>query len=386
MDSILISIIVPIYNIEQYISKCINSIICQTYSNIEIILVDDGSTDTSGLICDEFAKFDSRIKVIHKINEGLVRARKSGLSIAKGEYIGFVDGDDYIEPEMYEKLYQEISLNNADMVHMGYESLGVSFLPYMDEEVIINERNRTSLLEKYVLGTKENTIIAPSVCVKLFSAELIKKCYEQVPDECSYGEDFICFNYCFLECKKIVLRRQSYYHYVIRNDSIMHTNLVDRICKECGLYKVLEKALKENDLWSSLAEKIKDYFAKVIWDLTKEMNKESIHMQNYIFPNVEYLKGKNIIIYGAGKVGRDYYSQICRYSECNIVLWIDKNYNNYDFPFFEVKEVSNIKQYDFDIIVIAVRNRKLAIEIMMELEKNGVAKQKIIWEEPRVVL
>lgn len=386
MKNELISIIVPIYNVEKYLRKCINSIIDQSYSKIEVILVDDGSTDASGNICEEFAQNDSRIKVIHKDNEGLVRARKSGLKIATGKYIGFVDGDDYIEPEMYEKLYQEISLNYADMVHMGYESLGVSFLPYMDEEVIINERNRTSLLEKYVLGTKENTIIAPSVCVKLFSDEVIRKCYEQVPDECSYGEDFICLSYCFLECKKIVLRRQAYYHYVIRNDSIMHTNVLDRICKECELYKVLGSVLQENNLLSCLGEKIKDYFAKVIWDLTKEMNKESIHMQNYIFPNVEYLKGKNIIIYGAGKVGRDYYSQICRYPECNIVLWIDKNCNDYDFPFFEVKEVSNIKQYDFDIIVIAIRDRKLAIEIMMNLEKNGVAKQKIIWEEPRVVL
>ena len=110
----LISIIVPIYNVELYLEKCIESIINQTYKNLEIILVDDGSTDSCGKICDEYAKKDNRIKVIHKINGGLSDARNKGMEIAKGKYIGFVDGDDYVASDMYETLYKFSVKNSLD--------------------------------------------------------------------------------------------------------------------------------------------------------------------------------------------------------------------------------------------------------------------------------
>ena len=112
----LISIIVPVYNIEQYIEQCVLSIRNQTYKNIEIILIDDGSTDGSGNICDKLAEGDQRIKVIHKKNGGLATARKDGVNSAKGKYIGFVDGDDWIEPNMYESLYNFAIENDAQMV------------------------------------------------------------------------------------------------------------------------------------------------------------------------------------------------------------------------------------------------------------------------------
>lgn len=116
----LISIIVPVYNVEKYLNKCIDSIINQTYKNIEIILVDDGSTDNSGKICDEYLLRDSRIKVIHKNNGGLSSARNEGINISSGEYIGFVDSDDWVEPNMYEEMYKKILYSNADIVDCGY--------------------------------------------------------------------------------------------------------------------------------------------------------------------------------------------------------------------------------------------------------------------------
>lgn len=101
----LISVIVPVYNVEKYLNQCLDSIIAQTWRNLDIILVDDGSTDNSGAICDEYARTDTRIKVIHKENGGLSAARNTGLDIARGEFIGFVDSDDWIEPNMFEDLY-----------------------------------------------------------------------------------------------------------------------------------------------------------------------------------------------------------------------------------------------------------------------------------------
>ncbi len=108
----MLSVIVPIYNVEKYLVKCIESIINQQYKQLEILLIDDGSTDGCSQICDEFEKIDCRIKVFHKDNEGLVRARKLGLSYSTGEYVAFVDGDDWIEPNMYSYLIDIIE--NSD--------------------------------------------------------------------------------------------------------------------------------------------------------------------------------------------------------------------------------------------------------------------------------
>ena len=111
----LISIIVPVYNVEQFLARCIDSIRAQTYRNIEILLIDDGSTDNSGRVCDEYAKQDGRIKVYHKPNGGVSSARNYGLDRATGKYIGFVDSDDFIAPDMYEYLIQLIKDTNAEI-------------------------------------------------------------------------------------------------------------------------------------------------------------------------------------------------------------------------------------------------------------------------------
>ena len=115
----LISVIVPVYKVEQYLPKCVESILAQTYTNLEILLVDDGSPDNCGAICEEYARKDPRIKVIHKENGGLSSARNAALDIARGEYIGFVDSDDWIQPEMYETLLSGIKKNDADMAYGG---------------------------------------------------------------------------------------------------------------------------------------------------------------------------------------------------------------------------------------------------------------------------
>ena len=120
MDS-LVSVIVPVYKVEKYLSKCLDSIVNQTYKNLEIILVDDGSPDNSGKICDEYAQKDSRIKVIHKENGGLSSARNAGLDIATGEYIAFADSDDSVHLDFVEKLYRAIKEENADIACCSVE-------------------------------------------------------------------------------------------------------------------------------------------------------------------------------------------------------------------------------------------------------------------------
>lgn len=120
MEKDLISIIIPVYNTEKYIRRCLDSILAQTYKNYELLLIDDGSEDASGCICDEYALKDDRIKVIHQENEGSATARNRGLEIAKGEFIGFIDSDDYVETDFYETLHELISETQADVSMVSY--------------------------------------------------------------------------------------------------------------------------------------------------------------------------------------------------------------------------------------------------------------------------
>ena len=123
MNTPLISVVIPVYNIEKYLERCVYSVREQTYKNLEIILVDDGSTDNSGLICDKLAAEDAGIRVFHKKNGGSSSARNLGISKAQGEYIGFVDSDDYIEPDMYELLYAAIQEYDADIAQIGRDEI-----------------------------------------------------------------------------------------------------------------------------------------------------------------------------------------------------------------------------------------------------------------------
>lgn len=148
----MISIIVPVYRVEQYLVKCVESLLGQTYRETEIILVDDGSPDQCGAICDGYAARDSRIRVIHQPNGGVSSARNAGLAAASGEYIGFVDPDDWVQPDMYERMLEEMTARQADLVICGYQyhhedgSVDETRLyPERDTEVI----DRKELLKRF---------------------------------------------------------------------------------------------------------------------------------------------------------------------------------------------------------------------------------------------
>ena len=217
MDNInLISIVVPIYKVEKYINKCIESILNQTYKNLEIILVDDGSPDNCGKIADEYAKKDNRIKVIHKQNGGLSDARNAGIDIAKGKYIGFVDSDDYIEKDMYEYLINLINENNTDISICDFKYI------YEDETV---KRNKEQKVQNITLNKKEALIellgnkIGNYAWNKLYKAELFKEVRYPVGRKMEdYGTTYKLFDL----SNRISLGSENKYNYLQRNDSILH--------------------------------------------------------------------------------------------------------------------------------------------------------------------
>lgn len=221
----MISIIVPIYKVERFIRQCVESIINQTYRNLEIILVDDGSPDNCPSICDEYAGLDSRIKVVHKENDGLISARKAGLEASQGEYVCFVDGDDYIEPDMYEHIADAIENTNADCVitQFYYEypdnpekSDYKLSKPFYTRDEIENEIFPTMLFDNryYHFG------IFPNCWTKVFKRELLEKHLPGVDNRIRMGED-IAFTYpCIMECKSIAFVDKALYHYRINPESM----------------------------------------------------------------------------------------------------------------------------------------------------------------------
>lgn len=210
----LISIIVPIYNVEKYISKCIDSLIDQTYVNTEIILVDDGSTDQSGKICDFYEKKDSRIKVIHKKNGGLSDARNSGIKIAKGNYFSFIDGDDYINNKTIEFLYNaainyDSSISICNMKRFYEDNTIEDFYCPTQNTVCLNGIDRFKTLNQ------------PSVCNKLFHRIL----FDEIKfPKGKYYEDTFVYHELLYKADKVVLNGYNGYMYRCRKNSIIGFN------------------------------------------------------------------------------------------------------------------------------------------------------------------
>ena len=204
----MISIIVPIYNAELYLNRCIESILNQTFKDFELILVNDGSIDNSLNICNSYAKIDSRIKVIDKNNEGPGFSRNAGLKIAKGEYIGFVDSDDYISPLMYESMYKSAVKHQADIVQCGYikvDEKGKVLTKSNYKNIVLNQNERC--FKEYC---KRNNIDNYSPC-KIFKKETIKNIFF---GNYSYSEDAYFIIQAFLNCKRLVVLSSNYYYYV----------------------------------------------------------------------------------------------------------------------------------------------------------------------------
>lgn len=383
-EQILISIIVPIYNVEKYVEKCILSIINQTYENLQIILIDDGSTDNSGKICDSYAKADARIQVIHQQNKGLVRARKEGLKRAKGEYIGFVDGDDYIDENMYGAMLHDILLSHADFIHTAFfkENGDVIRFELNHGDRIYDIRNRKiQFLCDYVLEL--NGGISYSIWSKLFKRELIMKCYQKVPDDQSYGEDMLALCACIMESNDIYISRKAYYHYVLRNGSITHEDWAIIVSRLGKLYECLKKLLEEYDSYDQLKEALDRWFQICIISQISSAKTVRFSIHRYFYPDIFSLKGKRVVIYGAGTVGQDYYSQLCQYQECKVVAWIDKNAFKYKNDYVNVSDPKRLKEFDYDMLIIAVKDPQLAEQIKNELIKQGIFEYKISWSIPQ---
>lgn len=210
----LISVIVPIYKVEPYLRKCVDSILAQTYSNLEVILVDDGSPDNCGAICDEYAVKDARVKVIHKTNGGLSDARNAGMAVMQGQYVAFVDSDDWIEPQMYQRLYDLLIEYNADMAFGGVAD------EVVEGEVVhrtkTSDYGNTPFAEDKLAAMRRYFGGSWAAWDKLYRAELFDGITYPVGE---INEDEAIVLHLLDRCKRVCYTNEVFYHYIRRVDS-----------------------------------------------------------------------------------------------------------------------------------------------------------------------
>ena len=209
----LISIVIPIYNLEEYITRCLESVKNQTYSNLEIICINDGSTDKSLEVLNNNAKNDKRIIVINKKNEGVTRAREAGIKVAKGEYIGFVDGDDTVENDMFEMLLNGCIKYNADICHCGYKKINNNEVTLYYGTKIILKQNKN----KGIIDLLQGKYIDPTLCTKLFKKELFEGA--KFDYNIIVNEDLLLNFYMFNKSNLSVFIDETKYNYIYRENS-----------------------------------------------------------------------------------------------------------------------------------------------------------------------
>lgn len=244
----LISIIIPVYNVKDYLAKCLHSICEQTYKNLEIIVVDDGSSDGSGELCDQFALTDSRIKVFHQENQGQSCARNKGLTIAKGEYIGFVDSDDWIDADMYEFLYHLLVSNEADIAVCGHyiETATKTTVRYSSGAVtsfLSNEAICALIIDKKMRNF---------MCDKLFKCGALDGI--RFPEHQIFEDMAVCYRI-FHKVQRIVMQECPKYHYLQRSGSTTIDKQYDYQKEYLWFLRVYEqvKFVQENEIWDKAA-------------------------------------------------------------------------------------------------------------------------------------
>ena len=256
----LISIVVPIYKVEPYLHKCVDSLLGQTYKNIEIILVDDGSPDNCHQICDEYAKQDKRVVVIHKENGGLADARNAGTAVAKGNYIGFIDSDDWVDADMYEVLLAAILENNADISEIGVKYVYDDRIDYQNEKQI-TIMNKTEALSAFLDRTK---MIQGCVWGKLYKANIVKD--NLFPVGRIHEDGYFTYKALYAAQKYVLLNTCKYNYRQGRIGSIMTSTIKEN---PKSYYDVIDAFEERNAFFESKNETIflrksKAYYYKTL--------------------------------------------------------------------------------------------------------------------------
>lgn len=283
-----VSIIIPVYNTGEYLHKCIRSILSQSLKDIELIIVDDGSTDNSGNICDKYSKADNRVKVIHKINEGVSRARNTGIKLATGDYIGFVDSDDWVNETIYEDVYNIAQNAKSDIVMFDLETV------YDDNEKeadTILQLNYSIELKSEDIWPKLLTEMAGSACRCIYKRELLQDNNILFPEGLKFSEDRIFNIYAFGYAENIYYIKKAYYNRYIRKGSAVnkyYDNMIDIVLD--GRKRIMDAI---DAVWNGREDYKREYENQIIGLTYSSINNVFYKESQQTFRE-KYLKVKRI--------------------------------------------------------------------------------------------
>lgn len=380
MNNEKITLIIPIYNKEKYLHMCLESIANQTYQNMEIILMDDGSTDNSSEICSEFLMRDYRFKYYKQNNSGQTVARKKGLAYASSDYVTYVDADDWIEREYVQKLMNSISnTSTCDLVSSGiqiqsehtcYSLYGGIREGDYEEDELVQIRGRIIFDDLH-----DSQGIVHSMSGKVFKKNILEIVFDQLDPDLTICEDGIAvFGYICL-ASGIRIINYSGYHYVQHYESSIHSVTDLDISKIELLRNEYVKLAKKFNIYEDVKYHIAKHISLVYAVIMgRSMNLES--RKKMIIPNKVRESNSKIVIYGAGKRGRELQKQIKDYPNMICIAWVDKNYDQIDKR-LNVKSVEELKHIKFDYILIAIENETIVRDVISELLKLAIPYEKI---------
>lgn len=382
-----VSIIIPVFNNEQYLNKCMDSVIHQTLNDIEIICIDDGSTDNSPHILDEYAENDSRIKVIHKENGGLVSARKTGVQLATGEYVGFVDSDDWIDLDMYQKLYSRAIEYKAEMVTSGYYQEGnytTRLFDSIEEGCYNSNQDLEYIRDNTIYNLKRMDLgIRGSLCCKLFLKERLREAQGSISDKVNFSEDKLCVIIFVLNCNSIYVTNELYYHYRINPSSMVNKPNPNYLNKINEFYNNIIELYSHPNFTQSMREQVEIYVTEL---LIHGINKRlGFQHRNLLWVDPYWVDeipdGSRIIFYGAGELGEKYKLHLSSRTDLSLVLWIDFEYKRLQETNTEIQSPKILENIEYDFIVITIKNKEKAQDIRTQLIDLQVPENRILWFE-----
>ena len=384
----LLSIIMPAYNVEDYIERAIDSILKQTYSQIELIIVDDGSTDNTLDIISARQKMDKRIIVVSQKNKGAMSARNEGIRIARGQWITFIDSDDYIEINAYRELINKIGDN--DMITYGvYREISPD-KNVVRTDLFEEKEYRYSELEKlkstfiYDFERQLMQPLTPWIYNKIYKTDKMK----QVALRCDnvnvfYAEDSILLYSYVVQCESIIIIREPHYHYTYHKESVSHRKNYNMLENINNVYRYFLSAGNFNQL--NIISQLQKWLSFLTCNCLKEyMDFSSDNCPIQFILDTRVFQYKKIVLYGAGRCGQDYMKQFIYYN-VQPVIWIDENYKKYNDNLYEIQSPEEIKNIEYDIILIAVSEEINALGIKEKLKQEVIEEDKIYWRKPMKV-
>ena len=376
-----ISIIVPVYNADRFLDKCIESIRKQTYKNLEIILINDGSTDHSLEICEQYAARDERIVLQSQRNQGIVKARQAGVRIAAGNFIGWADADDWMEPDYIENLLRLQRESGADIVAVAH------FCDIGKDCTLIKNNLEPGIYDREQLapvmlcaGEFFEYGINPHLYTKFFRASILKKTQPMVDSYVIAGDDAAVVYPSLLMAESVCVSELSGYHYVQHPGSITKTGFSDEQGRVKALIAFLEKVFREAGVISETFWQLVAY-ENYLLSLRKIEVFDAPGEDRILAPFGGLRAGERIVLYGAGALGQGLYAYLKRDGRTEIAGWLDRSceaYREQGFP-VDCPERLRDRDWTYDYILIANATESTAMSIRNFLLSVGVKEEKIRW-------